>query len=122
MALNEDSRSLLQLMLARGKSYGAIAGLLGVDESEVRTRARSALTEIAGSDCDASLTDYLLGQADPIGRAETARALSEDPVARDEPACTIRGPEVPGCRREIQFRDQNGTCLPRDYYRQGRER
>jgi hypothetical protein len=83
MALNEDSRSLLQLMLARGKSYGDIAGLLGVDESEVRTRARSALTEIAGSDCDASLTDYLLGQADPIGRAETARALSEDPVARE---------------------------------------
>lgn len=85
MALSEDSRSLLQLLLARGKSYGDIADLLGVPESEVRRRAHSALTELNGSDPDrrAEITDYLLGQADPISRAETAKALREDPEARE---------------------------------------
>jgi len=85
MALSEDSRSLLQLLLARDKSYSDIAGLLGVDESEVRARAHSALTEINGSDPDrgANLTDYLLGQADPLDRAATARALAEDPEVRE---------------------------------------
>jgi hypothetical protein len=85
MALSEDSRSLLQLLLARGKSYSDIAGLLGVDESEVRARAHSALTEINGSDPDrdANLTDYLLGQADPLERASTARTLAVNPDAHD---------------------------------------
>jgi hypothetical protein len=85
MALSEDSRSLLQLLLARGKTYSDIAGLLGVEESEVRSRAHSALSEIHGSnpDRDANLTDYLLGQADPIERASTARTLAENPEARD---------------------------------------
>jgi hypothetical protein len=83
MALSEDSRSLLQLLLARGKSYDDIAGLLGVGRTEVQRRANAALTEINGSDPDAraGLTDYLLGQADPIGRADTARTLAEDPEA-----------------------------------------
>jgi hypothetical protein len=85
MALSEDSRSLLQLLLARGKSYGDIAGLLGVDESEVRRRAHTALTEINGSDPDrdANLTDYLLGQADPLERADTARTLADNPEAHE---------------------------------------
>jgi hypothetical protein len=85
MALSEDSRSLLQLLLARGKSYSDIAELLGVGESEVRARAQAALTEINGSnpDREANLTDYLLGQADPIERASTARALAENPDARE---------------------------------------
>ena len=85
MALSEDSRSLLQLLLARGKSYADIADLLGVRESEVRRRARSALSEICGSDPDrdADLTDYLLGQADPISRAETAKTLKDNAEARE---------------------------------------
>jgi hypothetical protein len=85
MALSEDSRSLLQLLLARGKSYGDIAGLLGVEESAVRGRAHAALTEINGSDPDrdANLTDYLLGQADPIERASTARTLADNPDAHE---------------------------------------
>jgi hypothetical protein len=85
MAMSEDSRSLLQLLLARGKSYADIAALLDVEDAEVRRRANAALTEIHGSDPDAAapLTDYLLGQADPIGRADTARILSEDAEVRE---------------------------------------
>ncbi len=72
---------MLQLLLERGQSYADLAEVLGVDEGEVRARARSALTELAGADPDhrVGLTDYLLGQADPIGRADAVRHLKEDP-------------------------------------------
>ena len=70
-------------MLEREQSYGDIASLLGVSEDEVRARARAALTEVAGEnpDREVALTDYLLGQADPIGRADVARHLAADPDA-----------------------------------------
>lgn len=85
MALSEDSRTLLQLLLGRGKSYSDISGLLGIDEAEVRNRAHLALTEINGSDpdVDVNLTDYLLGQSDPIGRADVARELAQNESAAD---------------------------------------
>jgi hypothetical protein len=72
---------MLQLLLERGQSYADLAALLGVDESEVRARARAALTELGGTDPDrhVGLTDYLLGQADPIGRADAVRHLKDDP-------------------------------------------
>jgi hypothetical protein len=72
---------MLQLLLERGQSYADLAALLGVDEAEVRARARAALTELGGADPDrdVGLTDYLLGQADPIGRADAVRHLKENP-------------------------------------------
>ena len=47
----------------------------------MRARARAALTELVGADPDRNvgLTDYLLGQADPIGRADASRHLRERP-------------------------------------------
>lgn len=81
MALSEDSRALLQLLLGKGQSYADISDILGVSEDEVRSRARAALTELGDRDPDtnAPLTDYLLGQADPITRADVARHLADDP-------------------------------------------
>ena len=76
---------MLQLLLQQGQSYEDIGSLLGLDVDEVRSRARAALTEIGGQDPDrdVSLTDYLLGQADPIGRADAARQLQSDGQARE---------------------------------------
>ncbi len=76
---------MLQLLLERGQSYDDIAGLLGLSVDDVRGRARAALTEMGGEDPDrdVGLTDYLLGQADPIGRADAARHLQSDPAARE---------------------------------------
>jgi hypothetical protein len=84
MTLTSDQQAMLQLVLERGQSYGDIAAVLGVGVDEVRTRARTALTDLGGGDPDAEvgLTDYLLGQADPIGRADAVRHLQGDPEAR----------------------------------------
>jgi hypothetical protein len=72
---------MLQLLLERGQSYADLASVLGIEEGEVRGRARAALTELAGEDPDRNvgLTDYLLGQADPIGRADAVRHLRDAP-------------------------------------------
>src|SRR3954468_22285450 len=74
---------MLQLLLEGGQSYEDISSLLGIPPDEVRNRARSSLAEIGGADPDAQvgLSDYLLGQADPIGRADAVRHLQSDPEA-----------------------------------------
>jgi hypothetical protein len=76
---------MLQLVLERRQGYDDIASLLGVSADEVRSRARAVLTDLGGEDPDADvgLTDYLLGQADPIGRADVARHLQSDPDTLD---------------------------------------
>ena len=82
MPLKGDERALLQLVCERGQSYTDIAGLLGTDVPSVRIKAREALTTLGGTDPDAEvgLTDYLLGQADPIGRADAIRFIQQDPT------------------------------------------
>src|SRR5919106_6798638 len=84
MPLSADQRAMLQLLLERGQSYEDIASVLGVGVDEVRVRARAALTELGGTDPDAEvgLTDYVLGQADPIGRADAVRELQANPESR----------------------------------------
>ena len=52
MALTEEQRALLQLLLERDQSYEDISGLLGMDVGQVRRRARLSLIEIGGSDPD----------------------------------------------------------------------
>src|SRR5215218_7861881 len=81
MALTADQTATLRLLLERGHSYADLAGLLEIDESEVRDRGRAALRDLGGADPDrnVALTDYLLGQADPIGRADAVRHLKDDP-------------------------------------------
>jgi hypothetical protein len=81
--VTDEQRAMLQLLLEGGQGYDDIGSLLGIAPDEVRTRARSALTEIGGADPDAQvgLSDYLLGQADPIGRADAVRHLQSDPEA-----------------------------------------
>jgi hypothetical protein len=83
VALTDEQRAMLQLLLEGGQGYEDIGSLLGIAPDEVRSRARSALTEIGGADPDAQvgLTDYVLGQADPIGRADAVRHLQSDPEA-----------------------------------------
>jgi hypothetical protein len=84
MPLTADQRAMLELMLQRGQSYSDLSGLLDLPEAEVRSRARGALEALGGADPDRNvgLTDWLLGQADPIGRADAARHVREHPEDR----------------------------------------
>ena len=79
MAIKPDQLATLQLLVVRGQSYADLAKVLGVGEAEIRARARAALGELGGGDPDrnVALTDYLLGQADPIGRAEASRHIRD---------------------------------------------
>lgn len=83
MALSDEQRAMLQLLLEGGQGYDDIGSLLGIAPDEVRSRTRDALKEMGGADPDAqvALTDYLVGQADPIGRADAVRHLQSDPEA-----------------------------------------
>jgi hypothetical protein len=83
LPVTDEQRAMLQLLLEGGQGYDDIGSLLGIPPDEVRSRARSALTEIGGADPDAQvpLSDYVLGQADPIGRADAVRHLQSDPEA-----------------------------------------
>jgi hypothetical protein len=85
MPVTGDQRALLKLVVERGQTYEDIAGLLGTDAADVRERARRALAAAAGADLDrsANVTDFLLGQADPIARADAVRHLSRDAEDRD---------------------------------------
>jgi hypothetical protein len=85
MALSADQRAMLELLLGRGQTYEDLSSLLGVPSEDVRSKARWALAELGGADPDRSvgLTDYLLGQADPIGRADAVRHLRDDPADRE---------------------------------------
>jgi hypothetical protein len=101
-SLPPDQRAVVQLVLQQGRSYGELAGLLGISGDTVRQRALGGLGTLGG-DAELSaedrghLSDYLLGQQDEEGQAATrgllersapalvwARNVSEElqPVAR----------------------------------------
>jgi hypothetical protein len=84
MALTDEQRTMLQLLL-EGQSYEDIGGLLGSPPEEIRSRAQEAVAAIAGPESSAlaELTDFLLGKADPIGRADAVRQLQGDPAANE---------------------------------------
>jgi hypothetical protein len=110
VAVTDEQRAMLQLLLEGGQGYDDIGSLLGITPDEVRTRARAALTEIGGTDPDGQvgLSDYLLGQADPIGRADAVRHLQGDPDANALAQRLVQNlrllapraelPEIPGPR------------------------
>jgi hypothetical protein len=135
VALAADQQAMLQLLLERGQSYEDLASVLGADQAGVRERARAALTELAGVDPDRNvgLTDYLLGQADPIGRADAVRHLKDDPAdlaLATELSQKLRLlapqadlPRLPGEERRPKPRAEGGAAarLPiRDRLRMGR--
>lgn len=85
MAVSADQIAVLEMLLSGNQDYADLDDLFGLDSGETRSRAGAALEEIGGADPDANvgLTDYLLGQADPIGRADAIRHLRQDQADHD---------------------------------------
>ena len=81
MAISADQSAVLEMLLTGGQSFEDLDDLFGLEEGDARERARAALKEVGGADPDRNvgLTEYLLGQADPIGRADAVRHLRQDP-------------------------------------------
>jgi hypothetical protein len=80
--LSVDQMAVLALVLRQGRPFRELAGMLDMDEGEMRRRAHDAL-EALGPDDGAGLdparraevSDYLLGQQSADERAETHRFL-----------------------------------------------
>jgi anti-sigma-K factor RskA len=87
--LSVDQMAVLGLVLRQERPYSELAGMLGMDEGEMRRRAHEALDALgpddgAGLPADrrAEVGDYLLGQQGDDQQAQTRRFLEEDPAAR----------------------------------------
>lgn len=111
--LGADQQAVLQLVLKQGKSYGQIAGLLRLEEPDVRRRALAALDALGaglpgvqglGPERREELGDHLLGQQDAAGRTRTraflegsapGRAWARGVAAELEPHGALALPEVP---------------------------
>src|SRR4051794_3592296 len=87
--LSVDQMAVLGLVLRQGRPFSELAGMLDMDEGEMRRRAHEALDALgpddgAGlpGDRRARIGDYLLGQQSPEEQAGTRRFLEESPPGR----------------------------------------
>ena len=105
-ALPPDQRAVVQLVLARDRSYEEIAELLKISEDAVRARAHKGLSALAPevelpADKLAQIADFLLGQQNGKPRQATRRLLRSSNGAR-EWAETVHA----------QLAEVNGANLP----------
>lgn len=80
MALTRDQKALLTLLLTRKKSPDEIAGILGTDRSDVDARIVDSVEAVSPGEpaLPEPVALSLVGQADPIARADSASALAAD--------------------------------------------
>ena len=86
--LSAEQRAIVELVLQQGKSYGELAGMLGMPEARVRELARDALVDLAPvtasgveEDWRGQLADYVLGQ-----QAGPEATATRGHLRRSEPA------------------------------------
>jgi anti-sigma factor RsiW len=82
-----DQRAVLEMVLARGRSYDEIARLLSLERSAVRERAQIALDAIGphaevAPEHQNRIADYLLGQLPDDEAAEVRGLLAGSPTDR----------------------------------------
>ena len=86
-SLPPDQRAVLELVLARGRSYDEIAKLLSIDRAGVRERALAALDALGPrtgvpAERRALITDYLLGALPPLVADDVREHLASSPSER----------------------------------------
>src|SRR4051794_15522731 len=87
--LSVDQMAVLGLVLRQERPYAELAGMLDMDEAEMRRRAQEALDALGPDDGAglpaerrAEIGDYLLGQRGDDERTETHRFLEESAPGR----------------------------------------
>jgi hypothetical protein len=112
--LPADQRAVLQLVLARGRSFEEIAQMLSIDRAAVRERALAALDALGPQtqvppERRALITDYLLGQLPPkVAELTRSRLASSAPdrawarvlAAELAPLAAAPLPEIPAAADE----------------------
>ena len=102
MPLSEADKALLQLFLEGGLDYQGAASVLSRSPEEVSDGARAALSRISGQSgtLPPSISDWLLGQADPIATADAVTILARDEAARRQAVVTSSALKLifPGAR------------------------
>jgi hypothetical protein len=84
-----DLSAVLSLLLRRGKRYGEVAGMLGIEERAVHDRAHAALALLAPGQARGlsaaqreQLGEYLLGQQSAAAASQTRDLLASSPAGR----------------------------------------
>src|SRR4051812_49684972 len=87
--LSVDQMAVLGLVLRQERPYAELAGMLDMDEAEMRRRAHEALDALGPDDGAglpaerrAEVGDYLLGQQSDEQQASTRAFLEESPAGR----------------------------------------
>src|SRR4051794_26794042 len=87
--LSVDQMAVLGLVLRQGRPFSELAGMLDMDEGEMRRRAHEALDALGPDDgaglpaeLRAEIGDYLLGQQDSERQAQTRQLLEESAPGR----------------------------------------
>jgi hypothetical protein len=86
-SLPPDQRAVLELVLARGRSYDEIAKVLTIDRAGVRERALAAFDALGPqtrvpAERRALITDYLLGALPPLVADDVHKRLADSPSER----------------------------------------
>src|SRR5918912_3042068 len=119
--LPAEERAVLQLALRQDRPFRDLAGLLDIDEAEMRRRAHAALEALGPDEAGraleagrrAQIGDWLLGQQTDDDRAETERFLAGSATGRGWArvvAGELRGlgaqrlPEIPPAERADRAR------------------
>jgi hypothetical protein len=119
-----DQRAVLEMVLARGRSYDEIARLLSLDRAKVRERAQIALdtigphTEVA-PEHQHRIADYLLGQLPDAEVQEVRDVLADSPsdrawarVVASELAPLTGGSPLPEIPVERSIRGPSAAASP----------
>ena len=110
--LPPDQRAALSLLLGQGKSYGELAGMLGIPEQALHDRAHAALAVLAPKQARQltperrrEIGDYLLSQQHTVAErlatrtflagSEPARAWAGELVGELAPLASTPLPDVP---------------------------
>ncbi len=129
--LSAEQRAIVELVLQQGKSYGELAGMLGMPEARVRELARDALVDLAPvtasgveEDWRGQLADYVLGQqAGPeatatrghLRRSEPARAWARSLLdSLDQLYRNGSMPAIPDGERGRRGRASRAAAPPAD--------
>jgi hypothetical protein len=109
--LEPEQRAVLELLLARGRSYAFVAGALDLDDEDVEQKAHDALRELTpvtsprvGALDREAIGNLVLGQATAAQKSEAHAALARPSAAREWAASlldSLDGVAKPGALPEL---------------------